>query len=83
MPKDGPIYGKYYVERADGRDKLGRDKANSRYFVLDYMNDKYAREAMMYYAFKCVDQFPELSADIWKQLKVDPNGFYKPKENGA
>ena len=71
MPKDGPIYGKYHVSRVDGRDQAGGDKDDAKYFVLDLAHDRYAREAMMYYAFKCVDEFPELAADIWKQLKVD------------
>lgn len=71
MSKDGPIYGKYSVTRTDGRDRQGGDKCDAQYFVLDSVHDPYAREAMMFYAFKCVDEFPELAADIWKQLNVD------------
>jgi hypothetical protein len=71
MPKDGPIYGKFYVTRVDGRDRPGGDKANAQYYVLDYANDPFAREALMYYAFKCADEFPQLANDIWNRLKVD------------
>lgn len=68
MAEDGPIYGKYYVERVDGRDKPGGDKEDAKYFVLDTVHDEYALEAMKFYAFRCVREFPELSADIWKRL---------------
>ena len=75
MPKDGPIYGKFNVSRTDGRDQPGGDKEDAQYFVLDLTHDPYAREAMMFYAFKCVDEFPELAADIWRQLKVNFSVF--------
>lgn len=78
MPKDGAIYGKFNVSRVDGRDAEGGDKADAEYFVLDITHDPYAREALMFYAYKCVDEFPLLSADIWNKLKVNPKTFATP-----
>ena len=68
MAKDGPIYGKYYVSRVDGRDAPGGDKEDSKYYVLDYQHDKFAFEALAFYAKCCETEFPELSSDIRKKL---------------
>jgi hypothetical protein len=68
MAKNRGLYNKFYVSRVDGRDAPGGDKENARYFILDFVNDKFAREALMYYAFKCAEEIPELSSDIWTTL---------------
>ncbi len=81
MPKDGPIYGKFLVARSDGRDAPGADKENADYFVLDIVHDKFAREALMFYAFKCVDEFPQLAADIWNKLRVNVASFENTDEH--
>lgn len=83
MPKDGPVCGKFHVQRVDGRDQPGGDKEDADYFVLDIIHDPYAREALMFYAFKCVDKFPELSADIWNMLKVDYDKFSNKAQKTA
>lgn len=73
MMEDGPMFGKYWVSRVDGRDRPGGDKDNARYFVLDYVNDKFAREAMLYYACHCYKEMPVFAASILQQLGVDPS----------
>lgn len=78
MSKDGIIYGKFNVSRTDGRDAPDGDKADAEYFVLDIVHDPYAREALMFYAYKCVDEYPLLAADIWHKLKVNPATFATP-----
>ncbi len=67
--KDTGLYGKFHVSRVDERDQPGGDKENARYFVLDYVNDPFARQALMYYAFVCSKDYPELAQDLWIQLK--------------
>lgn len=59
---------KFHVERIDGRDKPGGDKADARYFVLDYVHDENARAALALYADLCMAKLPILAADLWKEL---------------
>lgn len=47
--KERGLYSKFIVERTDGRDQPGGDRENARYFVLDYVNDPVAREAVRTY----------------------------------
>ncbi len=75
MAKDGLVYEKYNVSRVDGRDAPGEGKANAQYFVLDYVNDWYARIALGCYADSCSIEFPELAADIEQKL-ADSKGKY-------
>ena len=57
--KDG-LYNKYNVERVDDSEKhQGCD-----YFVLDLTHDKYARLALAAYALNCLDDYPQLAADL-------------------
>lgn len=63
------LYDKFFVERTDGRDQEGGDRQDSQYFVLDYVHDPYAVEALKFYAHKCKDEYPELSKDIWMKLR--------------
>lgn len=55
---------KFHVERLDGRDQPGGDKADARYFVLDYVHDPYARTALAAYADACEADLPGLAADL-------------------
>lgn len=54
-------------------DRIGGDKPGARYFVLDYVNDPIARKALAYYAFKCLDEYPQLSQDLWIALRDTAN----------
>lgn len=67
--KSRGLYGKYTVHRVDGKDQPGGSKQDAEYFVLDYMHDPFAIEALKFYAFKCKDEYPQLSADIWMKLR--------------
>lgn len=51
------LYGKYHVERADGKQK-------GPYFVLAYASDPHARVALAAYADSCEAEFPLLAADL-------------------
>jgi hypothetical protein len=69
------LHGKFRVERVDGRDKPGGDKAGAHYFVLDYVNDPYARTALAAYARACEKKLPGLSRDLWAELAY-PHGAW-------
>lgn len=58
------LINKYYVSRADGR-----DKENVRYFVLDPANDPFAMKALITYADACRFSEPELSKDLLDWLE--------------
>lgn len=62
------LHSKYRVERTDGRDQPGGDKAGARYFVLDYVHDPYARAALAAYIEACQATLPGLADDLRHQL---------------
>ena len=66
--KEPGLYRKFEVRRVDGRDLAGRDKSNAKYFVLDYVNDPYAKVALEAYATACTHALPELARDLLVQL---------------
>ena len=49
-PSQAGLYEKFTVFRNDGRDREGGDRVDARYFVLDYIHDPYARQALSAYA---------------------------------
>ncbi len=63
------LYGKFNVSRVDERDREGGDRENAQYFVLDYVNDPFAKQALQFYAFICHNDYPELSQDLWIALR--------------
>jgi predicted ester cyclase len=73
--KRNKLQQKYYVERIDERDRADGDRADSKYFVLDYVHDPYSMPALEAYAQACFKDFPDLSAEIRtlvQQLKNNP-----------
>jgi len=62
------LYGKYYVERADGGSRPGKKHNGCFYFVLDTTHDKYAKPALKAYAEACEVEYPELAKDIRKLI---------------
>lgn len=64
------LYGKFHVERTDGRDRPEGAKENARYFVLDYVHDPAARRALYAYAKKleALGTEPELAQDLYREL---------------
>ena len=71
MTPDG-LHAKFHVSRIDGRDRPGGDKADARYFVLDYVHDEFARAALALYADLCEAQLPALAADLRADLALIP-----------
>ncbi len=41
------------------------------YFILRYTTDPHARVALEAYADSCADDYPELAADLYRQLGID------------
>ncbi len=68
MTQDKGLYGKFGVFRFDGRDAEGNDRGEARYFVLDYIYDPYARQALEDYANYCQYEYPILAADLLREL---------------
>lgn len=58
------LYGKYSVERADGRSCHGEKHEDCRYFVLDLVHDKHAIPAILAYAKSCEADYPALAKDL-------------------
>ncbi len=63
-PKTEWLYKKFVVERADGRDKPGGDRAGARYIVLDVVHDEPAKRAALAYADALQATHPGLAGDI-------------------
>lgn len=61
------IYGKFRVQRVDGKDAPGERHHNCRYFVLDLNHDPHAKPAMAAYADSCEAGYPALAADCRKE----------------
>lgn len=66
------LFNKFRVERLDGRDQSGGDKADAKYFVLDYVHDIYAQHAVLAYADACAGDLPELATDLRAQIAITP-----------
>lgn len=62
------IYNKFYVERTDGKSRLGEKHHECEYFVLDLTHDKFAKAALKAYADECENEYPLLAEDIRKKL---------------
>ncbi len=58
------LYGKYKVERTDGRSGPGKKHEDCRYFVLDLVHDKHAIPAILAYANSCEADYPALAKDL-------------------
>lgn len=62
------LHKKFRVRRADGRDKPGGDRDQARYFVLDYVHDEAARQALLTYANFVERGNPQLARDLYREL---------------
>ncbi len=58
------LYGKFNVQRTDGRDAPGQKHHGCRYFVMDLDHDPYAIAAIRAYAVACRPTHPQLAADL-------------------
>ena len=59
------LYGKFRVERTDGKSAAGQKHEGCDYFVLDLTHDPYALPALWAYARACEREYPELAEDLW------------------
>lgn len=59
------LYGKFYVERTDGKSAPGEKHHGCEYFLLDLNHDKYAIPALRAYAEHCQAEYPLLAGDLF------------------
>lgn len=59
------LYGKFYVERTDGKSAPGEKHHGCEYFLLDMHHDKYAVPALRAYAEHCKAEYPQLADDLF------------------
>ena len=59
------LYGKFYIERTDGKSAPGEKHDGCEYFVLDMTHDKYAVPALRSYAEHCEAEYPLLARDLY------------------
>ncbi len=69
-PKRG-LYGKFRIERTDGKSAPGEKHDGCDYFVLDLTHDKFALAALLAYAEACKEEFPLLANDLIAMCGVD------------
>lgn len=62
--KSKELYGKFVVQRTDGKDAPGEKHHDCRYFVLDVDHDPHAKAALEAYATSCEAEYPLLAADL-------------------
>lgn len=77
------LHAKYHVERTDGRDRPGGDKADAAYFVLDYVHDRYARTALAAYADACEAELPGLATDLRARLAAGTEVVHLIRDGSA
>jgi hypothetical protein len=58
------IYGKFIVERTDGKSAPGKKHDGCDYFVLDLHHDPFALPAAIAYAEACRAEYPLLADDL-------------------
>lgn len=59
------LYGKFWVERTDGKSAPGQKHDGCEYYILDLTHDKYAVPALRAYAEHCEHEYPLLAADLF------------------
>jgi hypothetical protein len=59
------LYGKFIVERTDGKSAPGEKHHDCEYFLLDLNHDKYAVPALRAYAEHCQAEYPALARDLF------------------
>jgi hypothetical protein len=66
--KERGLYGKFRVERTDGRSASGEKHAKCDYFVLDLSHDPFAYKALAAYARACATEYPALADDLIQKM---------------
>lgn len=62
------LYGKFRIERVDGKSAPGEKHDGCDYFVLDLTHDPHAATALRAYAASCAADYPLLAADLRAKL---------------
>lgn len=65
------MYGKFKVERTDGKSAAGEKHDGCEYFVLDASCDPHAIPALMAYAESCNREYPLLAVDVRKMAEAN------------
>ena len=68
MDTERGLYPKYTVQRNDGRDLPGGDRAEAVYLVMDYRFDPFAWVSVASYAVVCAETHPALARDVARRL---------------
>ena len=68
------LYGKFRVERTDGKSAPGKKHHGCAYFVLDIDHDPHAKAALRAYAETSRGEYPLLARDIDATLTSDEPG---------
>jgi len=76
------LYGKFRIERTDGKSAPGEKHDGCDYFVLDLTHDPHARPALMAYAKSCAEEYPLLAADLLAKVQLRPGGDEKGERRG-
>ncbi len=76
--KQQGLYNKFVVHRTDGKSAPGQKHDGCSYLVLDLDHDKFARPAVIAYAEACREEYPELSADLFRVAREF--GFSKAQD---
>jgi len=66
--KSRGLYGKFHIERTDGKSAPGEKHNGCDYFVLDLTCDPHAAPALRAYADSCEADYPQLAADLRAKL---------------
>lgn len=62
------LYGKFGIERTDGRHNQGEKHEGCEYFVLDLNHDFFAYAALIAYRDACQEAYPLLAADLTERI---------------
>lgn len=62
------LYGKFHVERTDGKSAPGEKHDGCEYFVLDLTHDPHAIPALAAYCISCDPEYPLLGRDLRLKL---------------
>lgn len=73
--RDRGLYGKFYVERTDGRSAEGEKHFGCRYFVLDLDHDPHALPAVLAYVQSCKATHPLLAEDLVRFMDGNAGAF--------
>lgn len=69
------LYGKFFVERTDGKSAPGQKHHGCEYFILDLDHDKHAIAALRAYYLSCRKEYPLLADDLLDKIAAMEKRF--------